>query len=131
MASKITKKPDKPNDKLKSLIFEMKVEGLLNNSEVQNNKKILRVCGVVTRSNFLDEGYRFCAPLHWVPIRRRVCIDDRIRITLFCPAEKMKLKEDGEKITFTTVGCKYELWDDASEGWSCVYEKFHDETESV
>lgn len=108
--------------KLKPFIFEMHVEGIINNHE-QNTKgwKMLRLCGVITESNFLEEGSRFCFPLVGRAIKRRVHVDDKVKITMFCEEKSSKkLQEE----SFIAHGAKYELWDDVNSSWSCIYERF-------
>lgn len=119
------KKPVKggSGNKLKSFVYEMQVEAMADNDEMHKDTKLVSVCGVVLRSNFMEEGARFCAPLAFFPIKNKVTLTDKLRVTLYCRASDIKKNGEG-KISFTAAGLKYEVWDDASEGWSCLYEKF-------
>lgn len=114
--------------KLRSLHYELKVEALINAGDKNSlDWPMLRIGGEVLQSNFLKQGMKVCFPLVHQPFYRRIHVDDRIKITVFCKPEDVKkeLDEDNQgKVTVKETGAKYELWDDASEGWTCIYERW-------
>lgn len=134
MAKKVVKKK-KPagsddNNKLRSFVYEMQVEAMADNDESHRNNKLASICGVVLKSNFMEEGSRFCAPLAFNPLRHRLFLGDKLKVTLFCRTKDIK-KTGESRLTFSAVGMKYEVWDDASEGWTCVYDKFENDGQAT
>lgn len=128
MAKKVVRKKKKPDDgdKLRSFVYEMGVEAMADNDESHKNTKLVSVCGVVLKSNFMEEGSRFCAPLAFNPIRHRLFLGDRLKVTLYC--RRSDISKTGEtKVSFAARGMKYEVWDDATEGWACLYDKFEND----
>jgi hypothetical protein len=113
-------------NKLKPFVYEMVVEAIADNNETNLGQPLVSVCGTVLKSNFMELGARFCAPLAYPPIRNRVALKDKLRVTLYARAHDIKKLSD-ERIRFSASGLKYELWDDASEGWTCLYEKFEND----
>jgi len=109
-------------EKIKPIVYEMIVGAMFNNKESVRDQKMMRVCGEVTASNFMPNGQGFCAPLVYDAVRKSFAIGDRIRITHFC--KNKDIKNTDESINFVASGAKYEVWDDTSEGWTCVYDKF-------
>lgn len=116
----VKKKEDK--DRIKPLMYEMTIEALIDNDEETRDNKMLRVCGVVTHSNFMPIGNRFCAPLVYEAVRKRFYIGDKVRITNFC--KNSDINNTPERIQFVASGQRYEVWDDTTDGWTCVYDKY-------
>jgi hypothetical protein len=121
VAKKVKEKND--GDKLKPFIYELKIEGIVDNREEWNDKRMLRVMGVILVSNFLKEGSRIAPPLIAKSIKKRIHIDDKIRVTMYSKNKDIGHSEEGNP-TFSVSGHRYELWDSANDSWACVYENF-------
>ncbi len=121
MAKKVKERDD--GNKLKPFIYEMKVEGIMDNKEMWNEHRLFRIFGLILVSNFLNEGERIAPPLIAKSLRKRLHVDDRIRITMYGKKSEIKRNEDGNPC-FPVSGHKYELWDDTSDSWTCVYENY-------
>lgn len=109
-------------EKLRPLFYEMKIEAIMDAGDTfSDSKRMVRVCGTIHNSNFVPKDEKFCIPMFAANVIRRIHIDDLVKVTVFCPESSIKKTE--KKVSFKSVGMRYEVWNDGSDGWDCIYEK--------
>jgi len=81
-----------------------------------------RVGGLVTHSNFIEEGERQLLPVE-EEVLDALELGDKLRITFFSNEDDVEHGEGGNSISFKPRTVKYERWNEDNGGWDQIYER--------
>jgi len=94
--------------------------------DIKEIERNFRVRGEVTKSNFLTTGLEYSIPCIDKPIVDGLVKEgNKLKITFF--TKECDVQNSDDKIKFDAVGIRMEVWDDVSDCWDMVYEKFSDD----
>lgn len=88
--------------------------------EIEKVFRDVRVGGIVTKSNFLEEGQRHLFPID-DEIADKVEAGQKLRITFYSMDDEVE--EEPGLLKFKSKGVKYELWNEDNEGWDRLLER--------
>lgn len=81
----------------------------------------VKVGGTVTKSNFLEEGERHLFPIH-KEVLDMIKEGDKIKVTFYSTNTDVERTEKGY-LKFKSNGIKYDLWNNANDGWDRIFEE--------
>lgn len=94
--------------------------------DVKQVERHFKLIGEVTKSNFLNEGHNYSIPCSHKLVEEGIIKEGmRIKATFF--ADEDEIENSESKIKFDATGLRIEVWDDVSDCWDMVYEKFTDD----